>query len=216
MAPDLQGETPESASYAQLGFYPQLGIVGRLSVAGRGYDSHMRSSSREEIVEVFDALDADLNRALALTFDALTTPEGLAMLERCEKLRRQLPTVEHPTTNRSRPFAQFVAPGQYTVMASCMNGRTCSSVKPCDSNSPAIFDMATLNGLGCPPKRKVYTSTRERPSSSHRSCAMAISRSGGPMFNPSFDSKPRNWASGVSALATAAATNTAAAAAIIG
>jgi uncharacterized protein DUF222 len=59
----------------------------------------MRSSSREEIVEVFDALDADLNRALALTFDALTTPEGLAMLERCEKLRRQLPTVEHPLIN---------------------------------------------------------------------------------------------------------------------
>jgi hypothetical protein len=46
----------------------------------------MRSSCRDEVVEVFDALDADLDRALGLSFDALTTPERLAMLERCEKL----------------------------------------------------------------------------------------------------------------------------------
>ena len=39
----------------------------------------MRSSSREEVVEVFDALEADYKRALDLTFDALTTPERLAV-----------------------------------------------------------------------------------------------------------------------------------------
>jgi hypothetical protein len=66
----------------------------------RRYDSHMRSSSREEIVEVFDALEADLDRAMELSFDALTTPEGLAMLERCEKLRRCLPAVEYPLINQ--------------------------------------------------------------------------------------------------------------------
>lgn len=33
---------------------------------------------------------------LDLTFDALTTPERLAMLERCEQIRRQLPAVEYP------------------------------------------------------------------------------------------------------------------------
>jgi len=49
---------------------------------------------------VFDALDADLDRALGLSFDALTTPERLAMLERCEKLRRRLPVVEHPLINQ--------------------------------------------------------------------------------------------------------------------
>jgi hypothetical protein len=56
----------------------------------------MCSSSREEIVEAFDALEADLDRALELSFDALTTRERLAMLQRCEKIRRQLPAVEHP------------------------------------------------------------------------------------------------------------------------
>ncbi|WP_157123615.1 DUF222 domain-containing protein, partial [Mycobacterium shimoidei] len=60
----------------------------------------MRSSTREEIVAVFDALDAALKRALDLTFDALTVPESLAMLARCEKLRRQLPAVEHPLINQ--------------------------------------------------------------------------------------------------------------------
>jgi hypothetical protein len=60
----------------------------------------MSSSCRDEVVEVFDALDADLDRALGLSFDALTTPERLAMLERCEKLRRQLPVVEHPLINQ--------------------------------------------------------------------------------------------------------------------
>jgi hypothetical protein len=35
-----------------------------------------------------------------LSFDALTTPERLAVLERCEKLRRRLPVVEHPLINQ--------------------------------------------------------------------------------------------------------------------
>ncbi len=60
----------------------------------------MCSSSREEIVEVFDALKADVKRALDLSFDALTTPERLALLELCEKVRRQLPAIEHPLINQ--------------------------------------------------------------------------------------------------------------------
>jgi hypothetical protein len=59
----------------------------------------MGSSNREEIVEVFDALESDLDRAYGLSFDALTTRERLAMLERCEKLRRRIPAVEHPLIN---------------------------------------------------------------------------------------------------------------------
>ena len=50
---------------------------------------------------MFDALDADLDRALGLSFDALTTPGRLAMPERCEKLRRRLPVVEHPLITKS-------------------------------------------------------------------------------------------------------------------
>jgi hypothetical protein len=60
----------------------------------------MHSASREQIVEVFDALEADLDRALELSFDALTTPERLAMLQRCESVRRRLPAVEHPLVNQ--------------------------------------------------------------------------------------------------------------------
>ncbi len=60
----------------------------------------MRSSSREEIVEVLDALEADYKRALDLTFDVLTTPERLRVLERCEQMRRWHPAVEHALINQ--------------------------------------------------------------------------------------------------------------------
>ena len=60
----------------------------------------MRASSREEIVEVLDALEADYKRALDLTFDVLTTPERLAVLERFEGFRRQQPAVEHALLNQ--------------------------------------------------------------------------------------------------------------------
>jgi hypothetical protein len=60
----------------------------------------MRSSSREEIVEVLDALEADYKRALDLTFDVLTTPERLRVLQRCEQMRRWQPAVEHALINQ--------------------------------------------------------------------------------------------------------------------
>jgi hypothetical protein len=60
----------------------------------------MRSSSREEVVEVFDALEAEFKRALDLRCDALTTPERLALLQSCEEIRRLLPAVEHPLINQ--------------------------------------------------------------------------------------------------------------------
>ena len=65
---------PLSMSYPQLEVYPQAGVVWPGIVAGHRYYSNMRSSSREEIVEVFDALEADFKRARDLSFDALTTP----------------------------------------------------------------------------------------------------------------------------------------------
>jgi Domain of unknown function (DUF222) len=60
----------------------------------------MRSSCREEVVEVFDALQADFKRALELRCDALTTPQRLALLQSCEEIRRLLPAVEHPLINQ--------------------------------------------------------------------------------------------------------------------
>jgi Domain of unknown function (DUF222) len=60
----------------------------------------MRSSSREEILEVLDALKAAHKRARDLTFDVLTTPERLAVLECFEQMRRGQPTVEHALINQ--------------------------------------------------------------------------------------------------------------------
>src|ERR1700728_5463201 len=60
----------------------------------------MRSSDREEVVGVFDALRAGFKRALDLRCNALTTPERLALLQSCEEIRRLLPAVEHPLINQ--------------------------------------------------------------------------------------------------------------------
>jgi hypothetical protein len=59
----------------------------------------MRSSGREEVVEVLDVLRAAMKRAVDLTFDVLTTPERLNVLESLERLRRQQPAVEHALIN---------------------------------------------------------------------------------------------------------------------
>jgi Domain of unknown function (DUF222) len=75
-------------------------LLGRWHVGARQYNSNMRSNSREEVVDVFDALRAGLKRALDLRCDALTTPERLALLESCEWIRRCLPAVEHPLINQ--------------------------------------------------------------------------------------------------------------------
>jgi hypothetical protein len=60
----------------------------------------MRAGSGEEIVEVLDVLEAGYKRALDLTFDVLTTPERLAVLDRLEGLRRQQPAIEHVLINQ--------------------------------------------------------------------------------------------------------------------
>src|SRR5260370_35405690 len=60
----------------------------------------MSSSSREEIGEVFGALDADMDRVCDLSFDALTTPERLGFLERLERVARRLPVAQHALLNQ--------------------------------------------------------------------------------------------------------------------
>jgi Domain of unknown function (DUF222) len=60
----------------------------------------MRSSSREDIAAAFDALDADLDRVCELSFDALTTPERLRILERLERVARRLPVPGHELINQ--------------------------------------------------------------------------------------------------------------------
>ena len=51
---------------------------------------------RDAVTAAFDALDAAVEGVLGLDFEALTTRERLALLERCERVRRRLPAVEHP------------------------------------------------------------------------------------------------------------------------
>jgi Domain of unknown function (DUF222) len=60
----------------------------------------MGSSSREEIVEVFDAFDGELKRLCDLSFEVLTTPERLAALERLEGAARRLRAPQHALINQ--------------------------------------------------------------------------------------------------------------------
>ena len=60
----------------------------------------MGPSSRDEIVEVFDALDADLDRLCDLSFDVFTAPERLRALERLERAARRLPAPGHTLINQ--------------------------------------------------------------------------------------------------------------------
>ncbi|KLO37573.1 hypothetical protein ABW17_21650 [Mycobacterium nebraskense] len=60
----------------------------------------MAANSREEIVEVIDALDDDADRLCELSFDVLTTPERLRALERVERVARRLRTPQHALINQ--------------------------------------------------------------------------------------------------------------------
>lgn len=60
----------------------------------------MTSSTRGEIVEIVGALDADLDRLCGLSFEALTTPERLRVLERLERVARRLRVPGHALINQ--------------------------------------------------------------------------------------------------------------------
>ncbi|WP_104183437.1 HNH endonuclease signature motif containing protein [Mycobacterium avium] len=57
------------------------------------------SSDREAVSAAFDAIDAALDELLDCDYAALATREKLALLNRCERLRRRLPAIEHPLIN---------------------------------------------------------------------------------------------------------------------
>ena len=60
----------------------------------------MVSSTREEIIEVFNALDDDLDHLCELSFDVFTTPERLRALERLERVARRLRAPQHALINQ--------------------------------------------------------------------------------------------------------------------
>ncbi len=60
----------------------------------------MISSTREEIQEDFDALRATVSRIVGHSFDVLTTPERLALLEQLEQETRRLRVPQHQLINQ--------------------------------------------------------------------------------------------------------------------
>ena len=60
----------------------------------------MRSSCREDIVKRFDALHDAVSDVLEVSYDVLTTPECLALLERLELETRRLPQSGHVLINQ--------------------------------------------------------------------------------------------------------------------
>jgi len=59
-------------------------------------------SDREAITAAFDRFDAAVDEIAALSFDALTTPELLGLLERLEVDRRRQPAIEHQILDQLR------------------------------------------------------------------------------------------------------------------
>ena len=53
----------------------------------------------EAVSAAFDTIDAAVKELIGHDCDASTTREQLAMLGRCERVRRQLPAIEHPLIN---------------------------------------------------------------------------------------------------------------------
>ncbi|WAC93649.1 HNH endonuclease signature motif containing protein [Mycobacterium sp. Aquia_213] len=60
----------------------------------------MSSSGREEIVEDFDALRSAVSRVVGHSYDVLTTPERLSLLERLEQETRRLRVPGHELINQ--------------------------------------------------------------------------------------------------------------------
>lgn len=60
----------------------------------------MAASSREEIAEVLNGLDAYQDRLCELNFDALTNPERLRVMDRLERIARRPRTTQHALTNQ--------------------------------------------------------------------------------------------------------------------
>ncbi|POY04439.1 hypothetical protein C3469_01790 [Mycobacterium kansasii] len=65
----------------------------------------MSASTREEIVAVLDASDDAQDQLCELTFDALTTPELLRVVERLERRERRSRSVRHALINQLRAQA---------------------------------------------------------------------------------------------------------------
>src|ERR1700684_4437829 len=119
----------------------------------------MRSSSREEIVEVFDALEAGFKRALDLRCDALTTPEHLAVLQRCERMRRWLPAIEHPVINQLSDQADPAELGG--KLAAALADRLCITRAEASRRIHEAADVGERRALNGEPLEPVLPATAQ-------------------------------------------------------
>ncbi|MFZ3270603.1 MAG: HNH endonuclease signature motif containing protein [Mycobacterium sp.] len=71
----------------------------------------MLANGREHVLEVFDTFHAAVSELVQLSFDVLTTPERLALLERLEQEARRLPTPRNELINGVRQQATAVELG---------------------------------------------------------------------------------------------------------
>ncbi|ORA17751.1 hypothetical protein BST14_08145, partial [Mycobacterium arosiense ATCC BAA-1401 = DSM 45069] len=82
---------------------------------------------REALAAAFDTIDAALDVLVGYDSEALATREQLAMLERCEKVRRRLPAIEHPLINalaRQAPSTELGGTAVHAIAEATLIGRS--------------------------------------------------------------------------------------------
>ncbi|WP_201368310.1 HNH endonuclease signature motif containing protein [Mycobacterium intracellulare] len=117
----------------------------------------MSSTGLPDVDAVFDALDAEVDRACALVLDALTVQQQLAVLERCERLRRRIPVIEHPLLNslaRQAP-SQELGGG----LAHALTERTLISRHEASRRIKEAADLGQRHGLTGEPLPPVLAAT---------------------------------------------------------
>jgi len=110
-----------------------------------------------EATVAFDVVDAALDKAGGLNCGALATPELLELLERCERVRRRLPSVEHPLIN---VLARQATPEELGaklshVLADC----TLISRAEASRRIKEASDLGPRQGLSGEPLRPVLAAT---------------------------------------------------------
>ncbi len=106
---------------------------------------------------MFDALDAEVDRACALVLDALTVQQQLAVLERCERLRRRIPVIEHPLLNslaRQAPLQELGG-----GLAHALTERTLISRHEASRRIKEARDLGPRHGLTGEPLPPVLAAT---------------------------------------------------------
>ncbi|AOS92407.1 HNH endonuclease signature motif containing protein [Mycobacterium intracellulare] len=117
----------------------------------------MSSTGLPDVDAVFDALDAEVDRACALVLDALTVQQQLAVLERCERLRRRIPVIEHPLLNslaRQAPLQELGG-----GLAHALTERTLISRHEASRRIKEARDLGPRHGLTGEPLPPVLAAT---------------------------------------------------------